>query len=143
MPAEGFYGDLKILYDSAANSDTTVYKNNDLTKKFFITVQSKNMLISEQDILSFIHGAVGDVLGKGKDDFVANGQVKTGIPKVQSPLYLYLSPAVKTHSFKGMYNNGTEDVTNYPIPAFSFAKVQPTSRHKLEREDGWLRLTVN
>ena len=143
MPAEGFYGDLNNLYNLAKSDTTTVYKNNDLTKKFFTTVQSKNMLISEQDILSFIHGAVGDVLGKGKDDFVANGQVTTGIPKVQSPLYLYLSPAVKTHSFKGMYNNGTEDVINYPIPAFSFAKVQPTSKDKLEREDGWLRLAVN
>ena len=144
VSAEGFYDDLNSLYN-LAKSDTTVYTTNDLTKVFCTTVKSENMLISEPDILSFIHGAVGDVLGKGKDDFVANGQVTTDIPEVQSPLYLYLylSPAVKTHSFKGMYNNGKEDVINYPIPAFSFAKVQPTSQDKFEREDGWLRLAVN
>lgn len=131
------YDALKALYNNGSSVDK--YKSNSLTVSFFKQLKKDNTTKTESEILNFIDKAVKNALDNNKDVFTSNGSLshKEGI----GAMNLYLSPAVKTHSFKGMYNNGTEDVINYPIPAFSFGKVQAESKDQLLRE-GWARILV-
>ena len=131
------YDDLKALYNNGLSVDK--YKSNSLTESFFKQLKKDNITKTELEILNFIDKAVKNALDNNKDVFTSNGSLshKEGI----GAMNLYLSPAVKTHSFKGMYNNGTEDVINYPIPPFSFGKVQADSKDQLLRE-GWATISV-
>lgn len=134
---DGIYDALKALYNNGPSVDK--YKSDSLTVSFFKQLKETYTTKTESEILNFIDKAVKNALDNNKDVFTSNGSLshKEGI----GAMNLYLSPAVTTHSFKGMYNNGTEDVINYPIPAFSFGKVQAESKDQLLRE-GWARISV-